>query len=78
MSDSGSYEEMPEEILKSLYDKRNYYFISSLEESVRFLQLSGYSQEEIDSILETEKEADVEEEKKKQRTVVNAAHIEKK
>ena len=78
MSDSGSYGEMPEEILKSLYDKRNYYFISSLEESVRFLQLSGYSQEEIDSILETEKEADVEEEKKKQRTVVNAAHIEKK
>lgn len=78
MSDSGSYEEMPEEILKSLYDKRNYYFISSLEESVRFLQLSGYSQEEIDSILETEKEADVEEEKKKQRTVVNAAHAEKK
>ena len=54
LSHSGSYEEMPIEVLQSLYDIRNYYHISTPEESVRFLELSGYSQEEINAILETE------------------------
>ncbi len=78
MSDSGSYEEMPEEVLKSLYDIKNYYHITDFEESVRFLQLSGYSQKEIEDILEIEEENDSEEKKRKKQVVANAAHINKK
>lgn len=51
-----SYEEMPEADLKALYDRANYYHIETLEESIKFLRLSGYSEEEIKEILEIEDE----------------------
>ena len=47
-----TYEEMPEADLTALYDISNYYHIETLEESIAFLKLSGYSEEEIYSILE--------------------------
>lgn len=46
-----TYEEMPETDLTALYDISNYYHIMTLEESVDFLELSGYSEEEILAIL---------------------------
>ena len=71
MSDSGSYEEMPAEVMQSLYDIKNYFHISSFEESVRFLQISGYSIEEIETLLEIERVVDPKE-RKRQRDVVAA------
>ena len=38
---------MSEADLKALYDRANYYHIETLEESIKFLRLSGYSEEEI-------------------------------
>jgi len=78
MSHSGSYEEMPSEVLQSLYDIKNYYHISTFEESVRFLELSGYSQEAIETILEIEKEENTEERKRKRNIIANRAHAIKK
>ncbi|MBO7297653.1 MAG: hypothetical protein J6U60_01245 [Clostridia bacterium] len=43
----GSYTEMPQEKRLALYDEREYYRIQTDEESVRFLRLSGYTDEEI-------------------------------
>ncbi|MBQ7761364.1 MAG: hypothetical protein IJ400_04840 [Clostridia bacterium] len=51
MSNCGSYEEMPKEVLQSLYNIKNYYYISSYEESRRYLELSGYTEEEIKEML---------------------------
>ena len=51
-----SYKEMPEADLKALYDRANYFHIETLEESIKFLRLSGYSEEKINEILEIEDE----------------------
>ena len=50
--ESTAYEEMPASELMALYDIANYYHIKTLDESIAFLKLSGYSEEEIDRILE--------------------------
>ena len=52
MSEAGSYEEMPEEVLLSMYDEKNFYHIETFDESLRFLRLSGYSEEEINELLD--------------------------
>ena len=54
--ESTKYEEMPASELTALYDTANYYHIKTLDESIAFLKLSGYSEEEIDRILEIETE----------------------
>ena len=69
---------MSKEILNALYNTENYYHITTPDESRRFLKLSGYSEEEIKSILEIEKERDMEEKEKEQRIVANSARVYKK
>lgn len=71
MSHSGSYEEMPAEVMQSLYDIKNYFHISSFDESVKFLQISGYSIEEIETLLEIERVVDPQK-RKRQRDIIAA------
>jgi hypothetical protein len=56
----GAYTEMPQEKRLALYDEREYYHIQTDEESVRFLRLSGYTDEEIKAFgyLQDEEERD--------------------
>lgn len=60
---NGSYEEMDATEREKLYDKKNYYKIVTDEESIRFLRLSGYSDEEIEklgySVINEEQDIDV-------------------
>ncbi len=77
-SDIGSYEEMSEEVSNALYDEKNYHHITDRAESVRYLQFNGYSQEEIESILDTKEETDTEKKKKRQGNIANSAHVDKK
>lgn len=51
LSQSGEYEEMPQEVLDMLYDKKNYYHIKTEEESIKYLKLLGKTDEEIEEIL---------------------------
>lgn len=44
---NGTYQEMPEECREELYDESHYYRIETDAESIRYLRLSGYSEEEI-------------------------------
>ena len=78
VSDGGGYEEMPSEVKESLYKMENYYHITSLEESVRYLQLLGFTQEKIAEILEIETGDNEEEQKRKRNNATNKAYIDKK
>lgn len=60
---NGTYEEMAEEHREELYDEAHYYRIETDAESIRFLRLSGYSDEEIEArgyVLSAEEPVDVE------------------
>lgn len=51
-----TYEEMSQRVLDALCDESNYYHIEDVEGSLEFLMRSGYSDEEIQDILEMEGE----------------------
>ena len=57
MSNGGAYEEMSDDIRKAMYDLKNFYRFKTYDESVNFLRKSGYSQEEIDSLMGEEKKS---------------------
>lgn len=79
---SGSYEEMDAAEKEKLYDKKNYYKIETDEESIRFLRMSGYSDEEIEKMGYTVRGVEVEDEEetsqKSNRQVANAIEIKPK
>ena len=43
----GTYEEMPEEVRRAMLDSKNYYVLKTEEESVRYLRMHGYTDEQI-------------------------------
>ncbi len=51
MSDSGTYGEISEETTRAMYDEQEYYHLETYEESLQYLTLLQYSQEEIDALL---------------------------
>lgn len=71
LTECGDYRETEEAIKEATYDEKNYYRIDSFEESVRFLELSGYSETEINEILEIETES--EQERVRKRAAASAA-----
>lgn len=79
---NGSYEEMDAAEKEKLYDKKNYYKIETDEESIRFLRMSGYSDEEIEKMGYTVSAVEVEDEEetspKSNRQVANAIEIKPK
>ncbi len=54
LTNSGSYEEMSQEIVNSMYSEENYYHITSREESERYLKLLGFSKDKINAVLGSE------------------------
>ncbi len=54
MTECGSYEEMGDEALQELYDESHYYHLQTRKESIFYLQLVGYSEEEIAELLDSE------------------------
>ena len=71
LTESGDYKEAEGEVKESMYDEKNYYHIDSFEESVRYLELSGFSKTEINEILEVET-GDEQERQRKRAAVATA------
>ncbi len=71
---NGTYEEMGKEYCEKLYDETHYYRIKTDAESIRFLLMSGYSEEEIASLGYLTNAEDIEsEEEETQQTSRQAA-----
>jgi hypothetical protein len=51
MSDSGSYGEISDEETQAMYDEKEYLHLKTYDESLLYLTLAGYTQEEIDILL---------------------------
>lgn len=51
MSDSGSYGEISDEETQAMYDEKEYVHLKTYDESLLYLTLAGYTQEEIDILL---------------------------
>jgi len=51
MSDGGSYGEISDEETQAMYDEKEYFHLKTYDDSLLYLTLAGYSQEEIDVLL---------------------------
>lgn len=51
MSDGGSYGEISDEETQAMYDEKEYFHLKTYDDSLLYLTLAGYSQEEIDLLL---------------------------
>ncbi len=78
MTNSGNYEEMPEEVLNSLYNEDNYYHLTTREESLRYLELCGYTKEEIANLLGEEDGVREEEQRGQRELESNVMYVDKK
>lgn len=73
----GKYEEMGEEYREQLYKRENYYAISSDEQSLRYLKMSGFTEEEIAALGygANESEESEQTESEETRRIANAKEI---